>query len=51
MIHITRVVTFSDDQKPLALKVIKNVAKYREAAILEINVLEKINRLDPEGKS
>jgi len=38
------------DGPDLALKVIKNVEKYREAAMLEINVLEKINRLDPDGK-
>lgn len=33
-----------------ALKIIKNVEKYREAAKLEINVLEKLDRKDPEGK-
>lgn len=31
----------------MALKVIKNVAKYRETAKLEINALEKINEKDP----
>lgn len=31
----------------MALKVIKNVEKYREAAKLEINALEKINEKDP----
>lgn len=41
---------FREDRTPLALKVIKNVVKYREAAMLEINVLEKMNRMDPEGK-
>ena len=34
----------------LALKIIKSVEKYREAAKLEINVLEKINAADPVGK-
>ncbi|KAK9688043.1 Protein kinase domain [Popillia japonica] len=32
----------------MALKIIKNVEKYREAAKLEINVLEKIADKDPE---
>lgn len=35
----------------IALKVIKNVEKYREAAKLEINVLEKINERDPRGRN
>lgn len=34
----------------LALKIIKNVAKYREAARLEINVLNKLKEKDPKGK-
>lgn len=34
----------------IALKIIKNLEKYREAAKLEINVLEKITAADPEGK-
>jgi len=33
----------------IALKIIKNVEKYREAAKLEINVLEKISESDPRG--
>lgn len=33
----------------IALKIIKNVEKYREAAKLEINVLEKLNDKDPQG--
>lgn len=33
----------------MALKIIKNVEKYREAAKLEINALEKISAKDPEG--
>lgn len=31
----------------MALKIIKNVDKYREAARLEINALEKISQRDP----
>ncbi len=34
----------------VALKIIKNVKKYREAAKLEINVLEKLAKYDPRGK-
>ena len=33
----------------VALKVIKNIHKYREAAKLEINVLRKLNAKDPHG--
>lgn len=32
----------------VALKIIKNLEKYREAAKLEINVLERIREEDPE---
>ncbi|KAM9851703.1 dual specificity protein kinase CLK2b [Aulostomus maculatus] len=35
---------------PMALKIIKNMEKYREAAKLEINVLEKIREKDPDNK-
>jgi len=34
----------------IALKIIKNVEKYREAAKLEINVLKKLAEKDPKGK-
>ena len=34
----------------IALKIIKNVEKYREAAKLEINVLEKMSEKDPDGE-
>ena len=34
----------------IALKIIKNVAKYREAARLEVNVLRKLGDLDPDSK-
>ena len=33
----------------IALKIIKNIDKYREAAKLEINVLERINAKDMRG--
>jgi CDC-like kinase len=33
-----------------ALKIIKNVSKYREAARLEINVLRKLKEKDPNGR-
>ncbi|KAI0982444.1 hypothetical protein GJ496_011431 [Pomphorhynchus laevis] len=49
-----RVVEVIDRQgssrRRVALKIIKNVEKYREAAKLEINVLKKINELDPQGR-
>ena len=32
------------------MKIIKNVDKYREAAKLEVNVLEKLQEKDPQGK-
>lgn len=38
------------EQKIVALKIIKNVVKYREAAKLEINVLSKLGKYDPTGK-
>lgn len=38
-----------DTDRILALKIIKNVDKYREAAKLEVNVLEKIQEKDPNG--
>ena len=34
----------------IAVKIIKSVDKYREAAKLEINVLEKLNDKDPAGE-
>uniref|UniRef100_A0A1B6H2U3 dual-specificity kinase n=1 Tax=Cuerna arida TaxID=1464854 RepID=A0A1B6H2U3_9HEMI len=37
-------------EQMIALKIIKNVEKYREAAKLEINALDKIAEKDPEGK-
>ena len=40
----------SRDGESIALKIIKNVEKYREAAKLEINVLNKLRESDPSGK-
>lgn len=34
----------------LALKIIKNVSKYRDAARLEIKVLNKLKEKDANGK-
>jgi CDC-like kinase len=48
-----KVVQVSDRERgshQLALKIIKNVTKYREAAKLEINVLNKLMEKDPDGK-
>lgn len=38
-----------DGNRVIALKIIKNVEKYREAAKLEINVLRKLYNKDPYG--
>jgi CDC-like kinase len=43
-------VLLSSDRFRIALKIIKNVDKYREAAKLEINVLKKIKEKDPTGQ-
>uniref|UniRef100_A0A0K0ET46 Protein kinase domain-containing protein n=1 Tax=Strongyloides stercoralis TaxID=6248 RepID=A0A0K0ET46_STRER len=37
-------------EREFALKIIKNVTKYREAAKLEINVLKKLAEKDPQGE-
>lgn len=34
----------------VALKIIKNLEKYKEAARLEINVLERIRESDPDSR-
>lgn len=39
-----------DNNSYVALKIIKNIHKYREAAKLEINVLRKLNAKDPHGR-
>lgn len=36
-------------RESVAVKIIKNIDKYREAAKLEINVLLKIKEKDPKG--
>ena len=41
---------FNSDKSRIAIKIIKNVDKYREAAKLEINVLKTIKEKDPAGK-
>eukprot|EP00092_Neocalanus_flemingeri_P036915 GFUD01040186.1.p1 GENE.GFUD01040186.1~~GFUD01040186.1.p1 ORF type:complete len:414 (+),score=105.85 GFUD01040186.1:262-1503(+) len=38
------------EHRTVALKIIKNVDKYRDAAKLEINVLSKLGKYDPTGK-
>ena len=40
----------NSERSKIALKIIKNVDKYREAAKLEINVLKKIKEKDPYGR-
>lgn len=45
---VVKVKELNTDQV-LALKIIKNVDKYREAAKLEVNVLEKLQEKDPKG--
>lgn len=41
---------FSENGTKAAVKIIKNVEKYRGAAKLEINVLEKLAEVDPESQ-
>uniref|UniRef100_T1KGQ5 dual-specificity kinase n=1 Tax=Tetranychus urticae TaxID=32264 RepID=T1KGQ5_TETUR len=47
---VVRVLDLRTSDQMVALKIIKNVDKYREAAKLEINVLEKLAEADPHGK-
>ncbi|CAF0731657.1 unnamed protein product [Brachionus calyciflorus] len=47
---VVEVKDIKDEKSRIAIKIIKNVDKYREAAKLEINVLKKINEKDPDGK-
>jgi hypothetical protein len=49
--HVSFCVLYSNNvsRSKIALKIIKNVDKYREAAKLEINVLDKVNSLDHYG--
>ncbi|XP_013400721.1 dual specificity protein kinase CLK2 isoform X1 [Lingula anatina] len=46
---VVEVKDLQKDNEVAALKIIKNVEKYREAAKLEINVLEFMHSKDPEG--
>ncbi|XP_052764975.1 dual specificity protein kinase CLK2-like isoform X2 [Mya arenaria] len=47
---VIEVIDKQRDGQHVALKIIKNVEKYRDAAKLEIIVLEKLREKDPEGK-
>nr|XP_020473199.1 dual specificity protein kinase CLK2-like isoform X2 [Monopterus albus] len=47
---VVRCLDHSRGRNQIALKIIKNLEKYREAAKLEINVLEKISEKDPHNK-
>jgi len=47
---VVEVKDLREDNCRIALKIIKNVDKYREAAKLEINVLKKIKEKDQNGK-
>lgn len=47
---VVEVKDLRDERYHIALKIIKNVDKYREAAKLEINVLKKIKEKDSFGK-
>lgn len=49
LLHLNSVFTHRGEIQ-VALKIIKNLDKYREAAKLEINVLEKISERDPDNK-
>ena len=50
MVRLKKVVKCEDlkKEKVLAIKIIKNVKKYRDAAKLEINVLAKLAKYDPK---
>ncbi|GMT33380.1 hypothetical protein PFISCL1PPCAC_24677 [Pristionchus fissidentatus] len=49
---VVKVVDKEDPARKMgALKIIKNVSKYREAAKLEINVLNHLKNKDPHGKN
>uniref|UniRef100_A0A1I7XGV4 Protein kinase domain-containing protein n=1 Tax=Heterorhabditis bacteriophora TaxID=37862 RepID=A0A1I7XGV4_HETBA len=47
---VVKVEDRESDNKVMALKIIKNVSKYRDAARLEIKVLNKLKERDPHGK-
>uniref|UniRef100_F1KR61 Serine/threonine-protein kinase Doa n=1 Tax=Ascaris suum TaxID=6253 RepID=F1KR61_ASCSU len=46
---VVQVKDSEEGNREYALKIIKNVSKYREAARLEINVLKKLQERDPRG--
>ncbi|ESN91131.1 hypothetical protein HELRODRAFT_90393 [Helobdella robusta] len=48
--RVVQCVDFMRNNSTVAMKIIRNVKKYREAAKLEINVLNKINEQDPYGE-
>lgn len=49
ILHIIKLnIFYFRNDRILALKIIKNVEKYREAAKLEIKVLEKLAEYDPD---
>ncbi|XP_059481827.1 probable serine/threonine-protein kinase dyrk2 isoform X2 [Neocloeon triangulifer] len=47
---VVKIKDMDRNDRLFALKIIKNVEKYREAAKLEINALEKIAEKDPTGR-
>ncbi|KAJ8005075.1 hypothetical protein DPEC_G00142890 [Dallia pectoralis] len=47
---VVQCVDRSRAEEQVALKIIKNIEKYRDAAKLEIHVLEKIKEKDPQNK-
>ena len=49
-VHVMQASFSSFRDQVLALKIIKNVDKYREAAKLEVNVLEKLQEVDPTAR-
>ena len=40
----------SESRSYCAIKIIRNVQKYRDAAMIEIDVLKTVQKSDPEGK-
>lgn len=44
------VTSLSSNGAHVALKVIKNIDRYREAALSEVQVLEQLKTLDPDNR-
>lgn len=42
--------TLSSNAAHVALKIIKNIDRYREAALSEVQVLEQLKTLDPDNR-